>query len=160
MNSSATARFAGVAGALFCAGRINLPRRELPAHRDRSAPQCDGAIDLSRVFLWRVCLPFKIPNFMAVLLSLIFGTVQFSNRLSHLSNVLNRTKVSKELFHMCLPLFFACNKFNIRYRYNVQDELKSSKSISCTGNKWAAWTAHQFTATAGTLWLCPFASQV
>lgn len=95
MNSSTTARCAGVVGAVICSGRMNLPRADLPAHRDRSGPQCDSAVDLSRVLLWSVCLLFKITNFMAILLSLIFGTVQFSNLLSHLSNVLNQTRVSK-----------------------------------------------------------------
>lgn len=132
MNSSAAARFAGVVGALFCAGRMNLPRTDLPAHRDRSGPRCDSAIYLSWVLSWRVCLLCKITNFMAILLSIIFGTVQFSNWLSHLSNVLNQTKVSKELFHVCLPLLCLLpvgNTFSIQYRCNVRYKLKSSKSL-------------------------------
>lgn len=133
MNSSATARFAGVGGAPFCAGRMNLPTTDLlPACKDRSGPQSDSAIDLGRVLSQRVCLPYKITNFMAILLSIIFGVVQFSNCLSHLSNVLNQTKVSKELFHVCLsllPLLPVCNRFNIQYSCNVQYKLKSLKSL-------------------------------
>lgn len=119
MNSSATARFAGVVGALFCAGRMNLPRTDLPAHRDRSGPQCDSAIDLSRVLSCRVCLLFKITNFMAILLIIIFGTVPFSNWLSHLSNVLNQTKISKELFHVCLPLLSLLSVIHLTFSIDV-----------------------------------------
>lgn len=108
---------------------MNLPRKDfLPAHRDRSGPQCDSVIDLARVLSQRVHLLYKITNFMTVLLSIIFGDVQFSNWLSHLSNVLNKTKVSKELFHVCLPLLPllpVCMRFNIQYvmfsiNYNPQ----------------------------------------
>lgn len=134
---------------------MNLPRTDLPAHRDRAGPWCDSAVDLSRVLPWRVCLLFKITNFMAILLSLIFGTVQFSNLQSHLSNVLNHTKVSKELFHVCLPLLSllsACNTFNIQYRCNVQYKLKSSKSLfpALEINGQHEQQQLQFPATAGT----------
>lgn len=133
MNASATARFAGVGGAPFCAGRMNLPRTDLlPTRRDRSGPQCDSAIDLSGMLSQRACLLYKITDFMAILLSIFFGAVQFSNWLSHRSNVLNQTKVSKELFHVCLPLLPllpVCNRFNIQYRCSVQYKLKSLKAL-------------------------------
>lgn len=132
MNSSAIARFARVGGAPCCAGRMNLPTADLlPARRDRSGPQSDRAIDLDRVLSQRACLLYKTTNFMVVLLSLFLGDVQFSNWLSHLSNVLNQTKVSKELFRVCLPLLPllpVCNRFNIQYKCNVQCKLKSLKS--------------------------------
>ena len=76
MNASATARFAGVRGAAFCAGRMNLPRTDLlPTRGDRSGPQCDRAIDLGRVLSQRACLLYKITDFMAILLSVIFGAL-------------------------------------------------------------------------------------
>lgn len=114
---------------------------------------------------WRVCLLFKITNFMAILLSLIFWNVQFSNWLRHVSNVLNQTKVSKELFHVCLfllSLLSACNTFNIQYRCNVQYKLKTLKSLFPAQeiNGQHEQQQYQFTVTAGTPWLCPFVSHV
>lgn len=80
---------------------MNLPRTDLLlARRDRSGPQCDSAIDLGRVLSQRPCLLYKITNCMAKLCSIIFGAVQFCNWLSHLSNVLNQAKVSKERFRV------------------------------------------------------------
>lgn len=102
---------------------MNLLRKDLLLARgDRSGPQCDSVIDLGKVLSQRVCLLYKITNVMAVLCSIIFGAVQFSNWLRHLSNVLTQTEVSKELFHVCLPLSSllpVCNRFNIQYRCSV-----------------------------------------
>lgn len=116
---------------------MNLPRTDLlPARRDRSGPHCDSAIDLGSVLSQRVCLFYKITDFMAIILSITFAAVQFSIWLSQLSNVLNQIKVIKELFHVCLPLLPLLpvrNIFNIQYKCNVPYKLKSFKSLVLHG---------------------------